>query len=287
MIPQKPSRPVKDAASLDVLDVGPQQRVKLHVEAPSVLMTIEASVARATVGASDPVLDRSGFLVVPAGTRVVLLAERTGCRVAVVSFHPPLLTTVARMYARIGLQAGQLTRWLERNELLPRTVWVHEIVHRYVFERHALGEHDNLVTRFLETELVKEIYFLFRDRDAGADRESTLRRHSPCVDRAVAYVESHLFEPCRISTLVKFAAASESTLLRSFRRELGSSPAAYWRSRKLDVALMLLRAGRSSVAEVAGHVGYDNPTVFAHAFRLRFGRPPSSFRPTRQVRQPP
>ena len=30
------------------------------------------------------------------------------------------------------------------------TVWIHEIVHRYVFERYALGERDNLATRFLD-----------------------------------------------------------------------------------------------------------------------------------------
>src|SRR5262249_36850913 len=153
-----------------------------------------------------------------------------------------------------------LERWIQRLELLPRTVWVHEIVHRYIFERYVLHQDDNVATRFLETEILKEIYFLFRDREVGADRATSVHTHSSCVERAMAYIDAHRLEPCRVAALARHARASQSTLLRAFHRELGCGPGAYWRSRKLDQALILLRAGRHSVAEVATRVGYDNPT---------------------------
>ena len=41
----------------------------------------------------------------------------------------------------------------------------------------------------------------------------------------------------------------------------------------------LLESGRHSVSEVATLVGYDNPSAFAHAFQLRFGRTPSELLP--------
>jgi AraC-like DNA-binding protein len=166
-------------------------------------------------------------------------------------------------------------------------VWIHEIVHRYVFERYTLGEEENLATSFLEAEILKEVYFLFRDRDAGADRAARVFERSACIERAVAYVEAHLFERCNVAALASHAHASESSLLRSFRRELGCTPGVYWRGRKLDEALVHLRAGRQSVNEIALEVGYENPTAFAYAFRRRFGKAPSSFRLRRPVRPAP
>ncbi|HLL23750.1 MAG TPA: AraC family transcriptional regulator, partial [Kofleriaceae bacterium] len=150
---------------------------------------------------------------------------------------------------------------------------------RYVFERHALGKHGNLATQFLEIEIAKEIFYLFRDRECGDERATIVRTHSPQVERALAHIEAHLLDHVRVTTLARIAATSTSTLLRMFRSELGCSPAAYWRNRKLDEALLWLRGGRS-VADVANRAGYENPTAFGFAFRRRFGRPPSTFRPT-------
>jgi AraC-like DNA-binding protein len=250
-------------------------------------MTIESSVTECRVRGLELTLDRSGSMLVPMGTTIAFHAK-TVCRVAVIEFHERLFALVARAYKSLSLDRRALEEWLGAVEILPRTVWVHEIVHRYLFERHALGQHDNAATRFLETEILKEIYFLFRDRHAGNDRAPLVHRHSTCVERAVAYVESHLFEPCSLARLVAHAAASESTLTRAFRRELGCTPIAYWRTRKLDEALALLKGGNHSIAEVATRVGYENPTAFAFAFRLRFSRPPSSFSaPSRRLRKAP
>jgi hypothetical protein len=165
---------------------------------------------------------------------------------------------------------------------------VHELVHRYVFERHALELHQSEAARFLEVELVKELYFLFRDRDEGAERASMQQRFSTAVARAVAHVEAHLLEPVSVAALRRAAGTSESALLRAFRREVGLTPATYWRHRKLDATLDLLRSGQHTVAEVAERAGYENPTAFSDAFARRFGRPPSAFKPSQpRVRPPP
>ena len=272
--------------TLTVLGIAPNDRAAVRADRPTLLVTIEASVARADAGGEPLALDRSVCLVLPRGAYVTLRAPLAS-RVAVLAFHEPLFAEVARAYARLGVSRARLDRWMGRMELVPRTVWVHEIVHRYVFERYALGEDHNLATRFLETEILKELYFLFRDREAGAARASLVAKHTPCVARAIAHLESHLAEPCSVAELAARSGASESTLLRAFRRELGCTPGVYWRTRKLDLAIDLLRSGRHSIAEVAIRVGYENPTAFGHAFRLRFGRPPSSFRPRRPRRAPP
>ena len=94
--------------------------------------------------------------------------------------------------------------------------------------------------------------------------------------------EEHLFEPFHIAELVKHCQASESTVLRAFRGELGVAPRAYVRRRRLEEAMQFLEAGRYAVTEVAMRVGYDNPSAFAAAFRAQFGVAPSSVKPTLQ-----
>lgn len=286
MIPQKPSR---TSVSLDVLGVTSAEPVVVRVDGPALLMPIESAVARVDLGGvrSREVVDRSGLVVVPRRARVTVRAAAPAARVAMLTFHEPAFERMVRAHKALGVSRAKLDGWLAKASTLPRTVWIHEIVHRYVFERHALDQHDNAATRFLETEILKEVYFLFRDRDEGVDRATILHKHSAPVERAVAYLEAHLFERCSVAALARHAGASESTLLRAFHRELGCTPASYWRRRKHDEALQLLRTGRYSIAEVAERVGYENPTAFGYAFRLSFGRPPSAFRPTKPRRQAP
>jgi AraC-like DNA-binding protein len=220
-------------------------------------------------------VDRTACLVAPRRSVLVVGGETPANRVVVLGFGEEVLADVVERYGALGVERARFDRWLTHAETLPRTVWVHEIVHRYVFEREALGEHDNLATRFLEEEIVKEVYFLFRDRDGGADRASMGHRYSAPVERAVAWIEAHLFEPCGMRELARRAGASESTLLRSFRKELACRPGEYWRTRRLDEARVMLRSGTASVAEVAVKAGYGNPTSFAAAFQKRFGEAPS------------
>jgi AraC-like DNA-binding protein len=169
---------------------------------------------------------------------------------------------------------------LERVRLLPRTRWVDELAQRFVFEREVCGKAASQAARFLETELIKETYFLGREQLERRTRDSVLFEGDALAARARAWIEAHLFEPFRIDELVRHCHASESTLLRAFHRELGSPPLAYVRRRRLEEALQLLETGRYTVTEIAMRIGYENPSAFAAAFRDRFGVAPSGVRPT-------
>jgi AraC-like DNA-binding protein len=265
--------------TLVVHAVTPADPVELRIDAPSLIFTIEWATARSRADT----LDRSNCLVASRG---LTLEAGVASRIGVITFHPPVLAAVEREYAALGLDRKTFERWLRGRSLLPRTTWLHEILHRYVFERHTLGNRDNLATRFLEIEIAKELYFLFRDREQGADRASIVQTPGAPVERALRYLEAHLYAEVSMAALARIAGASESTLLRQFHAEVGCTPAAYWRNRKLDEALIALRAGRS-VAEVAARVGYDHPTAFGFAFRKRFGKPPSAFRPAGRMRAAP
>jgi AraC-like DNA-binding protein len=274
--------------TLEVLGVVAKEPLSLRIARPSLVVSLEASSVEANASGERVVVDRTGILLLPRRTALRLKSTTPANRVAVLGWGDPLLGAVVRRYRKLGMDGTRLEGWLaEGVALLPRTVWVHEIVHRYVFERHVLDEHENLATRFLEIEILKELYYLFRDRDDGKDRAGIAHQHSPQVERAVAYIEAHLFEPSNLDLLAKKSGASVSTLLRSFQRELGCRPGEYWRTRRLDEALVLLRSGRWSIAEIATKVGYENPTSFGYAFRQRFGGSPSAFQPSRPTRPSP
>jgi AraC-like DNA-binding protein len=246
---------------------------------PTFLCALRAGRVTAEVGGTRLLLDRTHWGLAPA-TRVVRLRGQTpGARVLLLTARPPVLDKTVEAYAKVKLDGARLTKWLGVPQALPRTVWVDEILQRYLFERQVCGGFDNDATRFLEVEIVKEAYFLLRDRDDGADRASLVQEHSGTVQRALAHIEAHLFETPDIHGLARMAGASESTLLRAFKRELGCAPGAYWRMMRLDESVVLLESGRLTVSEVATRVGYENASAFAHAFQMRFGRSPSELLP--------
>lgn len=264
---------------LRVEGLAPDRPLRVDTRGPTFLFTLRAAVVEARVRGEVLQLDRTHWGIAPGASRVELVARTPGARLLMATAHPPLIAKVVELYRKVRLEGPRFERWLAAPQRMVRTVWVDEILQRYLFERQVCEGFDNDATRFLEAEVVKEAYYLLRDRDAGADRASLVQKHSPTVERALARIEAHLFEAPKIRELARSAGASESTLLRAFKRELGCTPSAYWRMRRLDEALVLLESGQHGVAEVAALVGYDNASAFAHAFALRFGRAPSELLP--------
>lgn len=64
-----------------------------------------------------------------------------------------------------------------------------------------------------------------------------------------------------------------------FKGVYGTSVFAYMRAYRMNRAAVLLRTSRQdSVAEIAGHVGYDSPSKFAVAFKEVMGKSPLEYR---------
>jgi AraC-like DNA-binding protein len=272
---------------LDVRGLSSHGGTGFVVQLPSLVVSIELSSMTLAVRGEVVHLDRTVFVLVPAGARLRITTPSPAARVAILGLGDDVVRRAARLHSGVGLECERFERWLRTPHVLPRTAWVHELAHRYVFERSVLDIGSGLVVTFLETELAKEAYFLLRDREAGADRAPAVHRPSTTLERALTWIEAHLFEPVAVNALARHARASESTLLRAFRRELGCTPGEHWRVRRLEEALVFLRAGGSTVLEVATRVGYESAAAFAAAFRRRYGRSPSSFLPILPTRHAP
>lgn len=258
-------------------DTEAVKRVCVHQE-PALVLPLESTVVELRAGDGARRIDRSTLALVPARLAYHLeLPPSATAAVATLLVPAGLRAAAVRDYAP-DVDARRLAAVVAELRFLPRTRWVDELVQRYVFEQSVCAKKASKASRFLEVELTKELFFLGCEQLDGRTRSSVLFEGDGVSARARTWIEEHLFETFRMDELVRHCHASESTLLRTFRREVGVSPIAYVRRRRLEESLQLLESGRYAVTEVATRVGYENPSAFAAAFRQQFGVAPSRAR---------
>lgn len=233
----------------------------------------------AAAGRQIGLADAGTVTLIPAGTPFKVKAVTALAHIAVLCPSPALLRKAGKLYA---LSGKTVTEVFSRAAVFKRTNWLNEIMHRYVFERTETRNCANAATEFLETEIVKEIYFLLKGEDSAKNvfnlDETNLYNNQPVLKRALDYIETHLFEDINMPLLEKHAYACEATLLRAFNNEFRKTPFGYIADRRLDESLVLLRGNKYSVSEIADVVGYKTVSGFIAAFRARFKCTPLKWR---------
>jgi AraC-like DNA-binding protein len=246
-------------------------RLQLRVEDCALFFALPGSIE---IEGAD-LADRANWMVFPARSRIAMRISSPSARAIVIELARPAIERTLREYVREDMERAVMERVLSERRTLPRTTWVDELAHRYVFERGACEKHESAAASFLETELLKEAYYLTVERALSREREPLSAQYSDCVARAIAFLEKELARDVPVAELARRAGVSTRTLERAFRRELGQPPARYARALRLDQARALLRAGHLRVSQVATRIGYDSLPAFSSAYRARFGHPPS------------
>jgi AraC family transcriptional regulator len=108
-----------------------------------------------------------------------------------------------------------------------------------------------------------------RSRDVYADR----------MHRVTAYVDQHLDQFLELETLAEVAHFSPFHFHRLFSALMGETLGAYLRRRRCEVAATrLLAQPKVSVLQIALGVGFGSAEAFTHAFGVRFGCSPTTWR---------
>lgn len=94
----------------------------------------------------------------------------------------------------------------------------------------------------------------------------------------LAYLEKHLAEPISLGRLAGVAHMSPSTLLRTFRAALGTTPIRYLLCLRTRKAADRLQQEDKTITEVALETGFSDANYFARCFRKIFGVSPSVYR---------
>ena len=99
------------------------------------------------------------------------------------------------------------------------------------------------------------------------------------LNKAREYIEAHLDEELRITSVCSYAGTTLRTLERIFAREYGLTPQQYVLSRRLNAIRRKLVAAESGqkllVSDLAGAFGFAHMGRFAKRYRSYFGESPS------------
>jgi AraC family transcriptional regulator len=100
--------------------------------------------------------------------------------------------------------------------------------------------------------------------------------------RVIDHMRSHLDETLSLEKLAELGGLSASQFARRFREATGQSPHRFLTDLRIDRARKLLEATDQSVIDVGLECGFERPSHFSTAFRMRVGMSPRAWRVERR-----
>lgn len=104
--------------------------------------------------------------------------------------------------------------------------------------------------------------------------------YSPVMRRIKLYLDQLVGEKFQSGEFARSMGLSFKQLNRIFKQHTGITIYQYVLTRKIDIAKMMLQDTEMPVADIAMHLGYDDPQYFSNLFKQKAGMPPTLFRHT-------
>ncbi|MDR2945372.1 MAG: response regulator [Candidatus Adiutrix sp.] len=195
--------------------------------------------------------------------------------VALAARHKPDLALLdIRMPGLSGLEAVNLIM-KQRHDI---RVYVISAYDEFDYARAAFkaGVCDYLVKPVRPAQIV--------DIVSGAVRllEETSRPHAealpPLVQAVSDFIAARLNQHLALEEIARAVFVSPCHLSRKFKALTGQPLSAFVQDRRLERAAELLRTTDESVTEIAGQVGFTNPSYFATCFKAAHAQTPQQYR---------
>ncbi|WP_407977223.1 helix-turn-helix transcriptional regulator [Brucella pseudogrignonensis] len=157
---------------------------------------------------------------------------------------------------------------------LPQNTQIHEIVHKMLenpFDGSLAGLHLESCTLALMVEIASTLI----NEKATAVSTDLTRQEIQRAHMVRDLLEENIVDPPSLSRLSREVGINPTTMSVHFRKVFGDSIFSYLRSRRLELARVMLRTQEIAIAQVGYRVGFSNPAAFATAYRKHFGHPPS------------
>ena len=98
------------------------------------------------------------------------------------------------------------------------------------------------------------------------------------VRKAMAYIHENFSQPIARRDIARHVNIAEDYLTFCFRQELGTTPIKYLQRYRVSRARELLKAGQTSITEIARAVGFADSGYFSRIFHRETGMSPEAFR---------
>ncbi|MEN5081220.1 AraC family transcriptional regulator [Bosea sp. TWI1241] len=157
---------------------------------------------------------------------------------------------------------------------LPPSRRLAELAHQSLSDIYS-GSLGELFLEGCTLSFAAELCRIVSEDDAQAGRSGLGPRERERAFHLRATLDEHIVETPSLDALAAMFAVNATTLGRQFRQAFGSTIFGYVRSRRLDLAQLLLRSQDLPVSAVGYRVGFASPAAFAAAYRRRFGYAPS------------
>lgn len=134
--------------------------------------------------------------------------------------------------------------------------------------------HRLLADRLFEVVLIQTLRWLLdHPAEAGVPPGLVTGLSDPRLARALVALHEQPGEPWRVEQLAALAGLSRTRFIERFRERVGQTPAAYLADWRIGLAQAGLRQG-VSIKQLAGDLGYANPSALSRAFAVRAGCSP-------------
>ena len=170
----------------------------------------------------------------------------------------------AAIYEEIERTGGNLTHLPDPNEL-----------NETIGEMLSCMRSDRRLNEGLASAMIHGMLMKLLER-SGAAGEGGMG--SPAVDRAIAYIRTHLSERLTVEDMAAATGYSASYFSHMFAQDTGMSPYQFVVRSRVEHAQQLLMTTRLTVQEIAFQCGFNSAANFCYTFRRMAGTSPHAYR---------
>ena len=126
--------------------------------------------------------------------------------------------------------------------------------------------------------LTQIIIYTIRDFTASQRPTANVSKAEILCHELMSYIDTHVHTIQNLSELSDEFKYNYSYLSETFRATTGTTLSEYYRSRRLALAIPLLKEDKYSCSEISEQLGYSSPFAFSAAFKKKYGMSPQQYK---------
>ncbi len=180
-------------------------------------------------------------------------------------------------YIWIGLSGMNIPSYISSAELSKKAPVVK-------YSKSLLKAAEDIIEAVIEhgfdsIRVVGYVYFFIDELLKCGNSKDVYKTNSQIyVENAVKYINDNIYMPVSVEELAGYIGIDRSYLSRIFKGLLGETPQQYILNMKIEKAKEFLISTNYPIKYIANSVGYRDPFVFSHLFKMRTGLSPKDWR---------